>query len=288
MEQQDQELFSKIKFCNKCQKFLPATPEVFGNRKCWKDGLEYYCKVCSKKDRDRRHADPIKRATYSLASKKRNLLKKSWYHEFKKHPCVDCGVQLQPELMDFDHVRGKKINNVSRLVLNNSPKQTIIDEIAKCDLLCIFCHFTRTHYFYQAKADKVSDEYCSRATKRKRTDKREVDSLKSSQPCYVCNKNFPTHHLQWDHTDPNLKRENISKLINLRKSMEIVKKELENCRVICVACHRLKSLFEKEAVNIKTCLKCNKDKAISNFREFDGKNDMEYDICKLCLGKKYH
>ena len=62
----------------------------------------------------------------------------------KAAPCTDCAARLAPHLMDFDHVRGVKRANVSRLVVMGASLATIADEIAKCELVCAHCHRTRT------------------------------------------------------------------------------------------------------------------------------------------------
>jgi L-lysine 2,3-aminomutase len=60
----------------------------------------------------------------------------------KAGPCVDCGQQYLSHQMDFDHVRGVKLANVSRLV--NFSLDVIKAELTKCDLVCAFCHRSRT------------------------------------------------------------------------------------------------------------------------------------------------
>lgn len=62
----------------------------------------------------------------------------------KSKPCMDCGGEFQPCVMDFDHREpADKIANVSRLVRDGKFKQ-ILDEIAKCDVVCANCHRIRT------------------------------------------------------------------------------------------------------------------------------------------------
>ena len=62
----------------------------------------------------------------------------------KNGPCVDCGNTFPPCAMDFDH-RGNKLDSVSRLVSNGFSINKIMEEIAKCDLVCANCHRIRTH-----------------------------------------------------------------------------------------------------------------------------------------------
>lgn len=58
------------------------------------------------------------------------------------HPCVDCG-QTDVRVLDFDHVRGKKSGNISRMVTNGYSWSTIEAEIAKCEVRCANCHRIR-------------------------------------------------------------------------------------------------------------------------------------------------
>lgn len=62
----------------------------------------------------------------------------------KDKPCADCGVSYPHYVMDFDHVRGKKLCNVSSGRFHRSMKR-LLDEIAKCDVVCANYHRERTH-----------------------------------------------------------------------------------------------------------------------------------------------
>jgi hypothetical protein len=47
--------------------------------------------------------------------------------------------------MDFDHLPGfEKSKGVARLVNMRVPDQRVIDEVAKCELVCANCHRIRT------------------------------------------------------------------------------------------------------------------------------------------------
>ncbi len=66
---------------------------------------------------------------------------RAFVREFKNKPCLDCGKSYPPEVMEFDHLRDKSfvLSKVKR-----HSKQTIIDEINKCELVCANCHRIRT------------------------------------------------------------------------------------------------------------------------------------------------
>lgn len=62
---------------------------------------------------------------------------------FMHHPCEDCGI-ADPIVLDFDHVRGDKRHNVSKLAKDGYSWEAIMAEIAKCDVVCSNCHRRRT------------------------------------------------------------------------------------------------------------------------------------------------
>jgi hypothetical protein len=61
-----------------------------------------------------------------------------------KHPCVDCG-ETNPIVLEFDHVRGKKIKAVGDFARAGYSIETIAAEIAKCEVRCANCHRIKTH-----------------------------------------------------------------------------------------------------------------------------------------------
>ncbi|CAN5491958.1 hypothetical protein BH23ACT9_BH23ACT9_25270 [soil metagenome] len=61
----------------------------------------------------------------------------------KAVPCTDCGQRYETEQMDFDHVRGTKRFDIGAMRAIAS-RRTLLDEIAKCDVVCANCHRMRT------------------------------------------------------------------------------------------------------------------------------------------------
>jgi hypothetical protein len=60
---------------------------------------------------------------------------------FREHPCIDCG-EIDPLVLEFDHLGDKNFNIAHGLRDRNW--QTVLDEIAKCDVVCANCHRRRT------------------------------------------------------------------------------------------------------------------------------------------------
>jgi hypothetical protein len=57
--------------------------------------------------------------------------------------CKDCRRVYHPDVMEFDHVRGKKLFNISDAPYHIAMER-LAAEIAKCDLVCANCHRLRT------------------------------------------------------------------------------------------------------------------------------------------------
>lgn len=101
-----------------------------------------------KKIADRRAASArnyrLNKEVYVVKAKRR---KERLYSEVivpaKSMPCLDCKGTFPPVCMDFDHVRGEKRFDIS----NNHDKVSLVrllEEIAKCDVVCSNCHRIRT------------------------------------------------------------------------------------------------------------------------------------------------
>ena len=60
---------------------------------------------------------------------------------FEESPCVDCG-ERDPVVLEFDHLRDKRFEITNQFASRNW--QEILDEIAKCEVVCANCHRRRT------------------------------------------------------------------------------------------------------------------------------------------------
>lgn len=59
------------------------------------------------------------------------------------HPCVDCG-NSDFRVLEFDHVRGHKTDEISHLLSQGCGWPRIEAEIAKCEVRCANCHRIKT------------------------------------------------------------------------------------------------------------------------------------------------
>jgi len=74
-----------------------------------------------------------------MVKDRRNDLRKFVIEYLNVNPCVDCG-ESNPVVLDFDHVRGDKLDSISRMVMVGFSIKKISDEINKCDVRCANCH----------------------------------------------------------------------------------------------------------------------------------------------------
>lgn len=57
--------------------------------------------------------------------------------------CADCGYNEHPAALDFDHLPGHtKRRSIARMV--QAHRSTLLEEIAKCEVVCSNCHRVRT------------------------------------------------------------------------------------------------------------------------------------------------
>jgi len=71
-------------------------------------------------------------------------------NERKAKPCTDCGVSYPHYVMDLDHVSGEKRFDISQG--KYVPLGRLLEEIAKCQVVCSNCHRARTWRRAQVKA----------------------------------------------------------------------------------------------------------------------------------------
>lgn len=59
--------------------------------------------------------------------------------------CTDCGYRGHPAALDFDHIpgRGPKLFQIGSTQLRS--RESIMAEIAKCEVVCANCHRIRTY-----------------------------------------------------------------------------------------------------------------------------------------------
>lgn len=119
-----------------------------------RDGLQPFCRECQRaavKDHYNRN-----RQYYLDKATRQRLVRVhvtiELIRRLKSVPCAGCGLGYPYFVMAFDHVEGPKLFNVGQRA--NSTVERLLEEIAKCEVVCANCHADRTYRrMLQARQD---------------------------------------------------------------------------------------------------------------------------------------
>ena len=139
--------------------------------------------------------------------------------------CVDCGYSACAEALQFHH-RDPSTKDFGLGTFSGSLGR-LIEEAAKCDLLCANCH--RIRHAREAVASRYRVVELRRETKR-----RAVASF--GGVCGACGSAYVPAALDFHHSDPTRKEFALS-VDGIYRSWEKVRKELERCVMLCANCH---------------------------------------------------
>jgi hypothetical protein len=67
-------------------------------------------------------------------------------------PCVDCGLGFPSYVMQFDHRDSSQKNYTVTRMIGRAGRAKILEEAAKCDIVCANCHRNRTYLRRIARA----------------------------------------------------------------------------------------------------------------------------------------
>jgi hypothetical protein len=126
------------KTCTKCQQSKPLTE--FNRRTTSGHRRFSWCKSCTLA------AGKTPRGLERRKERRSRRLRLRYAEldQLKAGPCVDCGGRFPPICMDFDHVSGVKLGNVSMMARDGVRWDLVLEEISKCEIVCANCHRIRT------------------------------------------------------------------------------------------------------------------------------------------------
>ena len=132
------------KICDLCK--VPQSLFAFNRNRHKSDGLNSICRSCSNANSKRyyrqnaeKHKAVVKVRRFRVITGNRKQLR----DYLLTHPCVDCD-EDDPDVLEFDHVRGIKRTEVTKLASCGAAWSTVEAEIAKCEVRCANCHRRRT------------------------------------------------------------------------------------------------------------------------------------------------
>lgn len=286
-----------MKQCTKCLNFKDEVK--FSKHSEYSDGLSYWCRECWKIYRKEYRVDNLEKERERDNENRAERI--FWIQELKSStPCVDCAQIHEPYCMDYDHVpgRGDKIKSISRMVMDNTPKDTILIEITKCNLVCLLCHNRRTQNRF---LEKLGGE-----RKYPTHVQRNIGIINAfkAQHCIICNQQYEHFNMQIDHIDPATKLYDVCQMKS--RKVELLLAELAKCQVLCDLCHRCKSIVEQQEekygaarpkppkrqelfynpiTNSKECGRCHQIKDGSLFRPNKNMTSGLDTYCKECFNE---
>lgn len=139
-------------------------------------------------------------------------------------PCLDCGEMYPAFCMEYDHVRGTKRWALGKMA--NHRREAVLEEIAKCDLVCCACHRVRTQDRKGASRLPRVIEY------------REWLAILKSRPCLDCGRIRPPVAMDFDHVR-GVKVTQIADMWSWGRDKVVG--EITKCDLVCCICHRIRT-----------------------------------------------
>jgi hypothetical protein len=103
-----------------------------------------YCKPCTRAyEAERYGSDHRKQQVKARAELASQRNKDLLWDYLLGHPCVDCG-EGDPVVLEFDHLQPREALCVTSMLNHAYRWETILAEIAKCEVVCSSCHTRRT------------------------------------------------------------------------------------------------------------------------------------------------
>jgi hypothetical protein len=221
-------------------------------------------KICLRKKRRKNSPfwvlmrDTLSKEEFKKWSKKNNNKKKREFNrknrrsnvkflkEYKlTHPCVKCG-EKDPSCLNFHHM-DKFTKKYDIYNMKKCSQKLIIEEITKCEIICVNCHAKLHNNSYENLENKIEEltillkEKLTPLERRKvyrdrqkLIGKQYVQNYKNTHSCQECNESNPIC-LCFHHINKEEKEGNISVLY--KYGMPKLKAEIAKCIILCGNCH---------------------------------------------------
>jgi hypothetical protein len=132
------EMPTELRECTRCGERKPLSE--FHR---WRDDYQCWCKPC-RREYAAAHYQRNK-ARRQVQNKRRQAEFMAWYTSLKGGKrCADCGDAFHPVAMHWDHLPGEPKTADLAFLARRGSRQRVLEEIAKCELVCANCHAVRS------------------------------------------------------------------------------------------------------------------------------------------------
>lgn len=133
----------EFKRCPRCATVKPRS--AFARAKNRADGLQSYCRECRADLDHEKYQLAVGRTFPRRTRTVYAYSREAWLRSLKTgRPCTDCGRVFDAQVMQWDHLpQYEKIGDIAGSWAGRT-EQDILNEIAKCELVCTNCHIMRT------------------------------------------------------------------------------------------------------------------------------------------------
>ena len=215
------------RWCSRCASFRPTSSF---NRLA--TGFQWWCRECFKRYYAEGRAHHRQR-TNTLKRQRVAEAQQLVLEYLGTRPCADCG-ERDPVVLEFDHV-GAKRAEVSMLVRRGVLPAVLMQEIARCEVVCANCHRRRTagrEGWRRLAPDLAAGRW--RSVRHERNVRFVVAALIASG-CVDCGERDACV-LEFDHLGE--KTGGVMRLARNEVGLTRLQAEIERCEARCVNCHR--------------------------------------------------
>ncbi len=142
-------------------------------------------------------------------------------------------------------------------------RAALLDEIAKCDIVCANCHRDRTYRAFtagtiralsftrRAVGGTAEQRRCREKWRAKWSQQSDLLRSFRDTPCLDCHRSFAWYVMEFDHREPGQKTAEVTRLsgqASLRRLLE----EIAKCDIVCANCHRVRTHVRRESATVAT------------------------------------
>jgi hypothetical protein len=196
---------------------------------------QWWCRECFKRyfaDRGPRHSSQVK-----IAKERRIGAARGFLAEYlASHLCMDCG-ETEILVLEFDHCRGVKRHDISRLLSQGPSIARLKRELGVCDVVCANCHRRRTAR--RGSWFRAGGPVPATWTSSRERNYRRLLAVLRERGCRDCGEQDVIDHV-------GAKDGAVTKLA-ASCSLERLEAEMRKCEIRCCNCHRLATFARRGA-----------------------------------------